>query len=125
MKQESYEKFGSTGLLVFVNIFLNIFGWALSFVENDKKEILGIVPVRVKTRGFTEETNSIAYQQVTQLMGEEAFTLYKQVFSPQEEIDAQEEGSGSTNQEETRKTTEKEDPNPNSSGDTKEEGKKE
>lgn len=59
--EKTWEDFRSTGLLLIINQFLHIFGWAIVFDYEtyDKETETGIIrrvyPARVKFRGFSSE----------------------------------------------------------------------
>lgn len=76
MKEKTWEEFRSTGLLLFVNQFLHIFGWAIVIEVLD--ENLGITrtyPARVKFRGFNEVSTSEAYKKVSKFINENSNEL--------------------------------------------------
>ncbi len=67
--KKSWNEFRSTGLPVFVNSFLHIFGWVIVFeVDKDTKEVTECYPARTRFRGFSEDDQSEAYQSVSQYM---------------------------------------------------------
>jgi hypothetical protein len=62
---DKWNDFRQTGLLVFVNMFLHIFGWAITLkIDTDTKEILEVYPQRVKYKGYDVETIDEAYKKV-------------------------------------------------------------
>ena len=69
MKEEKWEKFLNTGLLVFVNSFLHIFGWAIC-IEWDEttKKAIRIYPAKVNFTGFSEKDNEEAYKKLNDHM---------------------------------------------------------
>lgn len=103
-----YLGFAETGLLVFVNVFLNIFGWCIGFTQNEEGEFTGMVPVRAKTRGYDEQVTLWSYEAVTKFMGREAFNIYQEVFSKEEKTDVHQEEPKPT--EEARETPKEEAP---------------
>lgn len=62
--KKSWEEFRSTGLLIFVNHFLHIFGWSIVFEFNGMGDI-SVYPARVKYRGFPETATEEAFKNVT------------------------------------------------------------
>lgn len=53
--KKSWDEFRNTGLLLFINSILHVFGWAIVVdVENDK--VIDAYPARVKFRGFDEKS---------------------------------------------------------------------
>lgn len=58
------EEFYQTGLLMFINSFLHIFGWAICY--NPKRKILH--PAKVVYRGFSEGCQEKSYLKLTEYM---------------------------------------------------------
>ena len=77
--KSSWSKFRETGLLLLMNQFLHIFGWAI-VIECDRNTgtITNAYPARVKFRGFSEESVSRAYRKVAKFMRENAEELEKE-----------------------------------------------
>lgn len=72
--KKDWAEFRNTGLLLFVNQFLHIFGWALVLnIENDV--IKSVYPARVKFRGFDEKSVSDAHIKLGEYMKENAEIL--------------------------------------------------
>jgi hypothetical protein len=63
--KKTWEEFRSTGLLLFINQILHVFGWAIVFNYNDKDELEEVYPARVKFRGFDEKSVGESYQKIT------------------------------------------------------------
>lgn len=59
------------GLFHFVNAFLHIFGWVIVLAIKDNGEVAEVYPARTDWRGFTEESNTKAYNNVTAFMQKE------------------------------------------------------
>jgi hypothetical protein len=76
--RKTWEEFRNTGLLLFVNNFLHIFGWAI-VVNWGNENIIDVYPARVKFRGFTEGVTSDAFQKISYYMNENSEELYKEV----------------------------------------------
>ncbi|WP_078125670.1 hypothetical protein [Leptospira alexanderi] len=76
--KKSWEEFRSTGLLLFVNHFLHIFGWALVF-EFSENKVITVYPARVKFRGFSEKGTSKAFKKVTTYLQDSIEELKKEV----------------------------------------------
>jgi len=55
VKEKSWTEFRDTGLVVFINQLLHIFGWAIVFEMNDNGDINRVFPARVKFRGFSQD----------------------------------------------------------------------
>jgi len=78
--KKEWSEFRNTGLVVFINQMLHIFGWALVFqMEND--EIKSVYPARVKFRGFDNDSTSKAYEKITKFMLDNASELNDEVQS--------------------------------------------
>jgi hypothetical protein len=78
--RKTWNEFRDTGLLMFVNIFLHIFGWALVFTIVNEK-VTGIFPARVKYRGFDEKTESENYAKLSRYMEENGEQLNEEANS--------------------------------------------
>lgn len=66
------SSFVDTGLLVLVNLFLHVFGFALAYEKDDDGKInedKGLTILRVPYRGFSEESMSNAYVKSFQIYG--------------------------------------------------------
>jgi len=81
--QKKWEMFRNTGLFLFVNQFLHIFGWAIILKYDKQKNLLEVYPDRVKYRGFSEESNERAYERVTSYMQQNSNDLYNEVLPPE------------------------------------------
>ena len=71
VKPYSISEFVNTGLLRFVNIFLHIFGLALSYTVNEKglkKKKKGLRVLRVPCRGFSETSIMDSYIKLSKYM---------------------------------------------------------
>jgi|TARA_R110000822_G_scaffold11613_2_gene42232 hypothetical protein len=80
VSKKEWSEFRSTGLVLIINQILHIFGWALVFeIEND--EIKNVYPARVKFRGFSDESQSVAYQKLSKYMLDNAKELNDEVHS--------------------------------------------
>jgi len=73
-KQEAWSQFRKAGLLLFINQFLHIFGWAI-VVEIKDGVVINSYPNRVKFRGFDEKSVSEAYIGISEYMKENSETL--------------------------------------------------
>lgn len=77
---KSWEEFRGTGLLWFINMILQMFGWSI-VVEVDseqKNKVLNAYPVRTKFRGFEEQSISNGYKQVSKWIKDNSKKLYKE-----------------------------------------------
>ncbi|ULH29024.1 hypothetical protein FH581_017240 (plasmid) [Leptospira weilii] len=78
ISKKSWEEFRSTGLLLFVNHFLHIFGWAIVF-EFSENKVITVYPARVKFRGFPESTTDDAFKNITTHIRDSIEKLVKEV----------------------------------------------
>ena len=72
--KKDWSEFRSTGLVLFINQILHLFGWALVF-EIEKDEIKNVYPARVKFRGFCENSVKESYKRISQFMLDNAKEL--------------------------------------------------
>ena len=81
--EKNWEEFRATGLLLFVNMFLQIFGWTI-VVSYDKDKETGelkdyrVYPARTKFRGFSNESQEKAYIKLSEWMNANSETLLKE-----------------------------------------------
>ena len=66
---ENIDKFRETGLLLFINQFLHIFGWAI-IVVTDNNENLIMYPNKVNCRGFSERSVDNAYKKLAKYISD-------------------------------------------------------
>ena len=69
-KETTWKEFQSTGLLLFINTFLHIFGWCI-VIECDDEGADRAYPARTSWRGFSEDSMTRAYQKLTKKMQED------------------------------------------------------
>lgn len=86
VEKRSWQEFRETGLLLLVNQFLHIFGWALVVdVEKDEEgefvHVNNCYPARTGFRGFSTKSVSAAYEKVSQYMADNAKTLLEEAKS--------------------------------------------
>ena len=74
VNKKTWQEFRDTGLLLLVNQFLHIFGWAI-VIEVDNDKIVASYPARVRFRGFDTQSCSNAYKKVSKYMSENAAEL--------------------------------------------------
>lgn len=73
MNRKTWEEFRNTGLLLFVNQFLHIFGWSIVFAYDDgacEGEPTEVFVARVTHRGFDGESQDVAYKSISAFMAE-------------------------------------------------------
>jgi hypothetical protein len=80
LSEKSWEEFRKTGLILFINSFLHIFGWALT-LEFDKENILRVYPARTKFRGFDSKSTQAAHKMLSTYLKENAEELEKEAHS--------------------------------------------
>lgn len=76
--KKDWSEFRNTGLLVFINQFLHIFGWAIA-LEYEDGIVKDVYPVRTKFRGFSEENVSNAYIKLSKYMLDNAKELNDEI----------------------------------------------
>ena len=65
--KKTWKEFRERGLLLFVNIFLQIFGWVI-VIETGDDGHESAYPARTSWRGFPEDAMDRAYKRVTKTM---------------------------------------------------------
>jgi len=75
VKRKTCAEFRETGLLLFINQFLHIFGWAIVIETCEDSGISIMYPARVKYRGFDEKCTSEAYVKLSKYMNEQSEAL--------------------------------------------------
>ena len=73
LEKKTWVEFQHTGLLLIINQFLHIFGWAITIVcdsDNDGNvtEVVEAYPARTKFRGFAPDNVTEAYRKVTKYL---------------------------------------------------------
>lgn len=74
IERKTWNEFRDTGLFLFANSFLHIFGWALVY-DTDTD---AVYPARVRYRGFDNKSVAKAHRKLSAFMKEEADQLYKE-----------------------------------------------
>lgn len=77
MNKKSWEEFKDSGLLWWINMILQTFGWAI-IIEKRNNKIASVYPARVKFRGFSEDNNSKGYIKVSKYMKDNADVLLEE-----------------------------------------------
>jgi hypothetical protein len=84
VEEKTWNEFRKSSLLLFVNQFLHIFGWAIVFEfdnydsNTDDGVITRVYPARVKFRGFSSDCTSKAYKEISAYMAQNATDLLKE-----------------------------------------------
>lgn len=73
LEEKAWEEFRETGLLMFVNFFLQIFGWSICIYYDKNKETgelrdYRVYPARSKFRGFGVESQQRAFIKLSEWM---------------------------------------------------------
>lgn len=76
--EKSWEDFRNTGLLLYINQILHVFGWAIVFEIDEEKGFTRVYPARVKFRGFSNESVSKSYSKISKFMHENSEELLKE-----------------------------------------------
>lgn len=78
-KEVSIEEFRNTGLPLYINQILHIFGYAIGFdIDENTKEAIRMFPLRVKFRGFSQDVIERNYEKLNRYMKENAQELYEE-----------------------------------------------
>lgn len=78
VEKSDWNTFRKTGLFMFVNTILHVFGWALvGEVENykelgDEAPVTACYPARVKFRGFAEDDQTEMHERIANYLAETA-----------------------------------------------------
>jgi hypothetical protein len=74
IEKKSWEEFRATGLFLFINNFLHIFGWCI-VIELDNNKLVNVYPARTSLRGFSAESTTKAYIAISEYMNKTSETL--------------------------------------------------
>jgi hypothetical protein len=76
LEKKEWSKFRDTGLLLFVNFFLHIFGWAIAMdIDDETGKVIECFPARTRFRGFDEKSQDKAYFLLSEYMRKNASAL--------------------------------------------------
>ena len=78
---KGWHVFRNCGLLGFINMFLHMFGWAITMHVDKEGRIIDCFPCRTKFRGFDNNTTESIYRQVSDFMAANALQLKKEANS--------------------------------------------
>jgi len=67
--KKEWAEFRSTGLLLFINQILHVFGWAIVF-EMEGEIVKNVYPARVQYRGFEGSDVAESYAKITDYLKE-------------------------------------------------------
>lgn len=80
--RKPWEQFRRTGLLLFINQILHVFGWAIVF-EYDKDsnppQLKSVYPARVRFRGFSSIHVEESYRAMTDYLKENIDALKEEI----------------------------------------------
>lgn len=76
--RKTWGEFRDSGLLWFINTILHVFGWSIVVEQSDSKEIVDAYPARVKFRGFSEESTTRGYRNVSKYLKENIDEIQKE-----------------------------------------------
>ena len=76
--KKTWKEFKKSGMLWFVNMILHAFGWAICCQLKDG-EIVDVYPARVKFRGFSEDSNTQGYKNITNYLKENVNDLHEEI----------------------------------------------
>jgi hypothetical protein len=76
--RKEWSEFRKTGLLLFINQILHIFGWAIVCDIDDNNQINIVYPARVKFRGFDTVNISESYKNITSYMYKNINDLFEE-----------------------------------------------
>lgn len=77
LEEKSWDEFRETGLILFINQILHVFGWAITCEIKDDK-VVRVCPARCKFRGFTGDCVSDSYIKISKWMKEHGEELLKE-----------------------------------------------
>lgn len=95
-KTKNWKEFRETGLFLFVNSFLHIFGWQINLVIDNEGKVSSVYPDRTANCGFSEESMERAYLRIKKHIGiyeEEEIEESEDNFESFEDIESTEEPS--------------------------------
>ena len=74
--KKEWSEFRETGLLLFINQILHVFGWAIVFeIDDEDKSIKSVFPARVKFRGFGENNVADSYKKISKYLNDNSKEL--------------------------------------------------
>lgn len=82
IERKGCKEFQETGLLLFVNQFLHVFGWAIVICTDE----CIMYPARVKFRGFDDKSVTEAYIKLSEYMKQNSEKLLEEINNRKEKI---------------------------------------
>lgn len=77
VNKKTWKEFRESGMLWWINMILHTFGWAI-VCESENGNITDAYPARVKFRGFSEESNTKGYKNVSKYLNDNAAELLRE-----------------------------------------------
>lgn len=81
LKEKSWNEFRDSGMLWFINFILHLFGWTIVLLPNSANDNLYAYPARANFRGFSQESNTQGYIQVSEYLKDNIDDLLKEAKS--------------------------------------------
>lgn len=76
--KKTWEEFRETGLLLYINQVLHVFGWAIVFEQDENGNMVNCYPARVKFRGFDNKKVTDSYIKISKFMNENSEELLEE-----------------------------------------------
>lgn len=76
--KKGWDEFRSTGLFLFLNQFLHLFGWCIVITMDADGNVSSVYPARTCYRGHSEASMAKAYENVAKYMAANADALVKE-----------------------------------------------
>lgn len=76
--KKTWDEFLDTGLLLYINQILHVFGWVIAYNKLDDGSI-NVFPARTSYRGFSEASITKSYGKITQYLNDNIETLIDDV----------------------------------------------
>ena len=81
--RRTWSEFRDNGFLWLVNQILHVFGWAI-VVEIENNVIIDIYPARVKFRGFSEESQTRGYRNISEYLKDNVDEILSEVYDDED-----------------------------------------
>jgi len=78
IEEKTWEEFRDTGLLLYINQIMHIFGWAIVAEFDDNNSFRRMYPARVKFRGFDNKSVANSYAKISKYLKENITELEKE-----------------------------------------------
>jgi hypothetical protein len=75
----TWEEFKDTGLLLMINQLLQFFGWSIMYRYDEDMNIIEVIPIRTKFRGYSDKSILDANKKFIAYMQANTDTLKKEV----------------------------------------------